>query len=219
MTQHWHLVNSGLVHVLQKQHTNYYYSVCRIKQPLNITAFTHDTALTLGEQWSSAFSAKTIALPSAMPMVDKEPTKQVHLLLWTLKSFTLSSSFISPSTFLHFSVFCCSLLPESFCLTSPFTSILQVILFNQYQYPKSNETGHPKKSFRTEWWQGLNTGTNEDSIHQLGRAVQVTICRLRTRHCHLLSHFYRLKISHSDEYPCGSGSQNPLPHPVVLPHT
>ena len=33
----------------------------------------------------------------------------------------------------------------------------------------------PRHNFRTEWWQRLDIGTEEDSIHQLGRAAQVTI--------------------------------------------
>ena len=36
-----------------------------------------------------------------------------------------------------------------------------------------------------------------------------TIFRLRTEHCQLLSHFHRLKLSHSNECPCGTGSQTP----------
>ena len=66
-----------------------------------------------------------------------------------------------------------------------------------------------RNNFRTEWQQRLDTGTEEDSIHQLDRAAQVTIFRLRTGHCQLLSHLHRLKISHSDECPCGTGPQTP----------
>ena len=51
-----------------------------------------------------------------------------------------------------------------------------------------------RNNFRTEWRQCLNTGTEEDSIHQLDRAAQVTIFRLRTGHCQLLSLLHRLKI-------------------------
>ena len=65
-----------------------------------------------------------------------------------------------------------------------------------------------RNNFRTEWRQRLDIGTEEDSIHQLDRAAQVTIFRLRTGHCQLLSHLHRLKISHSDECPCGTDSQN-----------
>ena len=54
----------------------------------------------------------------------------------------------------------------------------------------------------------LDIGT-EDSIHQLDRAAKVTIFRLRTGHCQLLSHLHRLKISHSDECACGKGPQTP----------
>ena len=52
-----------------------------------------------------------------------------------------------------------------------------------------------RNNFRTEWQQRLDIGTEEDSIHQLDRAAQVTIFRLRTGHCQLLSHLNRLKIS------------------------
>ena len=66
-----------------------------------------------------------------------------------------------------------------------------------------------RNNFRTEWQQRLDIGTEEDYIHQLDRAAQVTIFRLRTRHCQLLSHLHRLKIFHSDECPCGTGPQTP----------
>ena len=66
-----------------------------------------------------------------------------------------------------------------------------------------------RNNFRTEWRQHLHIGTEEDSIHQLDRAAQVTIFRLRTGHCQLLSHLHRLKISHSEEHPCGTGPQTP----------
>ena len=64
-------------------------------------------------------------------------------------------------------------------------------------------------NFRTEWRQRLDIGKDEDGIHQLDRAAQVTIFRLRTGHCQLLSHLHRLKISHSDECPRGTGPQTP----------
>ena len=66
-----------------------------------------------------------------------------------------------------------------------------------------------RNNFRTEWQQRLDIGTEEDSIHQLDRAAQVTIFRLRTGHCQLLSHLHGLKFSHSDECPCGTGPQTP----------
>ena len=64
-----------------------------------------------------------------------------------------------------------------------------------------------KNDFRTEWPQRLDIGTEEDSIHQLARAAQVTIFRWRSGHCQLLSHLHRLKISHSDVCPCGTDHQ------------
>ena len=65
----------------------------------------------------------------------------------------------------------------------------------------------------------IDIGTEEDSIHQLDTAAQVTVFRLRTGHYNFLSHLHGLKISHSDECPCGTlRSSNPQPHPAVLPH-
>ena len=47
-----------------------------------------------------------------------------------------------------------------------------------------------RNNFRTERRQRLGIGTEEDSIHQLDRAAQVTIFRLSTGHCQLLSHLH-----------------------------
>ena len=55
-----------------------------------------------------------------------------------------------------------------------------------------------RNKFRTIWQEHLNTGADEDSIHQPGRAAQVTIFRLRTGHCRLLSCLHTLKVSHTD---------------------
>ena len=64
-----------------------------------------------------------------------------------------------------------------------------------------------RNSFRMEWRQCLDIGTEEDSIHQLDRAAQVTIFRLSIGLCQLLSHLRGLKISHSDECPWGTSPQ------------
>jgi ribonuclease HI len=64
-----------------------------------------------------------------------------------------------------------------------------------------------RSHFRDTWRQRLQLTSETDSIHQLDRAQQVTIFRLRTGHCQLLSHLYRLKIAHTDQCPCGTGSQ------------
>ena len=66
-----------------------------------------------------------------------------------------------------------------------------------------------RNSFRMEWQQRLDIGAEEESIHQLDRAAQVTTFRLRTGHRQLLSHIHGLKNSHSDECPCGTGPQTP----------
>ena len=68
---------------------------------------------------------------------------------------------------------------------------------------------HPKKQLQNGVATAPRHWEEEDSIHQLDRAAQVTIFRLRTGHCQLLSHLHRLKISHTDECPCGTGPQTP----------
>ncbi|XP_070206584.1 inactive heparanase-2-like [Littorina saxatilis] len=66
-----------------------------------------------------------------------------------------------------------------------------------------------RSHFRAAWRERLHLGAEEDDIHQLDRKQQVAIFRLRTGHCQLLSHLYRLKISHTDQCPCGTGPQTP----------
>ena len=61
-------------------------------------------------------------------------------------------------------------------------------------------------------------GTEEDSIHQLDRAAQVTIFRLRTGHCQLLSHLNRLKIFPFRRISMWHRSSTPQPRPAVLSH-
>ena len=69
-----------------------------------------------------------------------------------------------------------------------------------------------KRTASTSWTEQLKSQspdirTEEDSIHQLDTAAQVTIFRLRTGHCQLLSHLHRPKMFHSDKCPCGTGPQ------------
>ncbi|KAK7091102.1 hypothetical protein V1264_008831 [Littorina saxatilis] len=45
------------------------------------------------------------------------------------------------------------------------------------------------------------------TFQPLARAHQVVIFRLRTGHCRLLAHLYRMKISHTDD--CETGTQTP----------
>ena len=75
-----------------------------------------------------------------------------------------------------------------------------------------------RNNFRTEWQQRLDIGTEEDSIPQLDRAAQVTIFRLRTGPCQLLSRLHRLKISHSDQCTCGKNPQTPSHILQSCPH-
>ena len=64
-----------------------------------------------------------------------------------------------------------------------------------------------RSNFRTEYQQRLDIRTEEDIIHQLDRAAQVTIFRLRTGHC-----------PQTENFPLRRMSSNRQPHPAILPH-
>ena len=63
--------------------------------------------------------------------------------------------------------------------------------------------------FQQEWRNTHQVGAEKDAMWQLNRAQQVTIFRLRTGHCRLLSYLYRLRLAPTDDCPCGTGSQTP----------
>ena len=65
-----------------------------------------------------------------------------------------------------------------------------------------------KSTIKQNWKKENNIEAN-DSINQLNRKDQVLIFRLRTGHCRLNSHMYKLKLSHTDECPCETGIQTP----------
>ena len=75
-----------------------------------------------------------------------------------------------------------------------------------------------RNNLSTEWRQRLDIGTEEDSIHLLDRAAQVTIFRLRTEHCAT-----PLPPPQTENFPfrwmsMWHRSPNPQPHPAVLPY-
>ena len=59
------------------------------------------------------------------------------------------------------------------------------------------------------WKTRLGVESGHDPIHQLERHQQTILFRLRTGHSRLLGHMYRLKISHTNECPCKTGTQTP----------
>ena len=63
------------------------------------------------------------------------------------------------------------------------------------------------KATLNENWKQTFKNKQEDNIEHIERADQVVIFRLRTGHCQLLSHLYKLKISHTNECPCGTDIQ------------
>ena len=63
------------------------------------------------------------------------------------------------------------------------------------------------KSNMNSKWKETHNLEREDNISQLGRGDQVLIFRLRTGHCQLLSHMYKLKLSHTNECQCGTSIQ------------
>ena len=86
----------------------------------------------------------------------------------------------------------------------------QLCYLTHSQHADVGQTSPSTDPITSGVWQGRHHSSNIDrSFHQLDRAAQVTIFRLRTGHCQLLSHLHRLNISHSDECPCGTGPQTP----------
>ena len=59
------------------------------------------------------------------------------------------------------------------------------------------------------WKRRLGVESGHEPIHQLQRHQQTILFRLRTGHCRLLSHLYRLKVSPTNECPCNTGIQTP----------
>nr|KAG5710959.1 hypothetical protein BaRGS_013693 [Batillaria attramentaria] len=67
-----------------------------------------------------------------------------------------------------------------------------------------------RNKFQSTWQANTHTPpTREDPIHNLPRKQQTILFRLRTGHCRLLSHLHRLRVSHTDACPCGTGPQTP----------
>ena len=65
-----------------------------------------------------------------------------------------------------------------------------------------------KTAFHNKWKERLLFENETDSTAGLSRAQQVTIFRLRTGHCGLLAHLYRIGRSHTDQCPCDTGVQD-----------
>ena len=66
-----------------------------------------------------------------------------------------------------------------------------------------------KTCHRNAWKERIGVTAQTDNIDLLNRKQQVMLFRLRTGHCRLLGHLYRLQVAHSDECPCGTSSQTP----------
>ena len=58
-------------------------------------------------------------------------------------------------------------------------------------------------------WKARLCPREKDETDYLTRRQQIIIFRLRTGHCRLLSHLNKIRISHTDECPCGTESQTP----------
>ncbi|BFZ09044.1 hypothetical protein BsWGS_12083 [Bradybaena similaris] len=82
---------------------------------------------------------------------------------------------------------------------------------NQYSHPVDYKEAKTiiRNKCRTDWKHRLQIDNRLDPIQLLSRHAQTTIFRLRTGHCRLRSHLYRLGITHTDECNCGEGVQTP----------
>jgi ribonuclease HI len=78
---------------------------------------------------------------------------------------------------------------------------------HQIPYREAKTIIHNK--YVSQWREKMDGDSRVDPVHQLQRYQQTIIFRLRTGHCRLLSHLYRLRISHTNECPCGTGLQTP----------
>ena len=65
-----------------------------------------------------------------------------------------------------------------------------------------------KRRYATNWKQ-CHDEPSDDQMAHLQRAQQTTIFRLRTGHCRLRYHMYRLGLSHTPDCPCQTAPQTP----------
>ena len=65
-----------------------------------------------------------------------------------------------------------------------------------------------RNCFYSSWRARLGPREKDETDH-LTRRQQTIIFRLRTGHCRLLAHLNRIRISHTDECPCGTETQTP----------
>ena len=67
-----------------------------------------------------------------------------------------------------------------------------------------------KTVFHNKWKERLHIGLERetDALATMTREQQVQMFRLRTGHCGLLAHLYRIGRSHTDQCPCGTGVQD-----------
>ena len=83
---------------------------------------------------------------------------------------------------------------------------------------KASQEDHPipyseaktliRNCFHSSWRARLGP-RGKDEMGHLTRKQQTIIFRLRTGHCRLLAHLNRIRISHTDECPCGTEPQTP----------
>ena len=83
---------------------------------------------------------------------------------------------------------------------------------------KMEQTNHPvsyreaktlvKRKFQNNFQQDHNY-PSDDQVPHLQRSQQTTIFRLRTGHCRLRAHLYRLGLSHTPDCPCETGPHTP----------
>ena len=65
-----------------------------------------------------------------------------------------------------------------------------------------------RNCFHNSWRARLGPREKDETDH-LTRRQQIIIFRLRTGHCRLLAHLNKIRVSHTDECPCGTESQTP----------
>ena len=74
---------------------------------------------------------------------------------------------------------------------------------NAINYSEANEETIIKKKINNKW-KKTHEKEKEDHLGQLNRLEQVTIFRLKTRHCQLSYHLYKLKLCDTNDCLCGT---------------
>ena len=104
--------------------------------------------------------------------------------------------------------FCNSVMRSKICCFSEVALRKSLSAFLASPYTVHNQKKkHDTHCYRTQKYYLIESTQKEDNLRQLNRFEQVTIFRMRTGHCKLSSHLYKLKLCDTNECHCGTSIQ------------